>query len=214
MKRLSWDLTLYSVSLVVLFILILPLTLWLPAELAAENGPIEWLQVMVLAIGCIAAIGGFLYGCGRFATRSLFLCSTPVWLILIGRELSWGRVFFPNGNGGYLSLKALWYGAYVYPTIAIAVIVTFVYMIKNGLHTELLFFLEESRWPAIDCLVLLVTVAMAHIGEHYAGAWMGAQHILLEELAETVMYYSLVTITINLGFYAEFQPRVKRLLYR
>jgi hypothetical protein len=199
--------------LLVLLLSVIPLGLSLSPDWAVENGPIEWGQVAVLAVGCVSAIGAYFYGIGSMAAKRLLLCSAPLWLVLIGRELSWGRVFYPNGKGGFLVLKQLWYGSYVYPGIVIVLALMVVYMIKNGLHKEAIYWLKNAKLPAVDGVILLIAAVGADLAEHRLTGMIGVRHVLFEELAETVAYSALVSATVNLGFYAEFQPRVRTFLH-
>ena len=45
---------------------------------------------------------------------------------MLGREINWGRIFYPvkvlpDGDTIYISLDKLWYGQIVYPSIAVLV---------------------------------------------------------------------------------------------
>jgi hypothetical protein len=213
MRKLYRSLTPISILLLVLLLSVIPLGLWLSPDWAAENGPIEWAQTAILAVGCVTAIGAYFYGVGSIAAKRLFLCSAPFWLILIARELSWGRVFYPNGKGGFLPLKQLWYGSYVFPGIAIVLALIVAYMIKNDLHKEVVYWIKNAKRPAVDGIILVVAAVGADLSEHSLAGVIGARHVLFEELAETVVYFALLSLTVNLGFYAEFQPRVRNSLY-
>ncbi|MDF2500801.1 MAG: hypothetical protein K0Q77_1515 [Anaerosporomusa subterranea] len=202
-----------STLLLVLLLSVIPLGLCLAPDIASENGPIEWGQVAILVIGCVTAIGAYFYGIGNSSAKRLFLCSVPFWLILISRELSWGRVFYPNGKGGFLSLKQLWYGPYVYPGIAIVLALIAAYMIKNDLHKEVVYWLKNAKLPAVDGIILLIAVVGADLSEHSLAGLIGLRHGLFEELAEMVAYIALVSLTVNLGFYAKFQPKARNPFY-
>ena len=77
---------------IVLLVMCLPLGKILPATIAWENGPLEILQVLILLAGaglaCFFAKGNL---------RSMWSGVGGVFFLMIGRELSWGRVFFPTG---------------------------------------------------------------------------------------------------------------------
>lgn len=209
MCKLCWKLTPSSVLTVILVLLTISLCLWLSPDWARENGPIEWTQAVILAVGGFVAVITYFNGTGSFASRQLFLCCVPVWLTLLGRELSWGRVFYPKTAGvGYLTLKELWFGPYVFPGVAAIFLLVLYYFVKKGLHKEIANWLENGRIPAIDGLVLVIAIITAHIAEHKLGGLLGPMHILLEELAETVVYFALLSLTINMGFHSEFQPGI------
>ena len=80
-------------------VLLLPLGYVMPSYLAWENGLLEMLQNIVLFGNmCLAA---YFFrktaGTGRKSIHRLWLAAAGYFLLLLGRELSWGRVFFPTG---------------------------------------------------------------------------------------------------------------------
>ena len=210
MDKRSWRLTPATRVLLLLFLAVIPLGLTLPPAWGKENGPVEWAQVVILAAGCLIAVAAYFRGIGSKAAGRLFLSSVPFWLILIARELSWGRVFYPTGRGGFLPLSQLWYGAYVYPGITAAVLFTLAYVVIHDLHKKALFRLKNGGLPLLDAVVFLATALGADLAEHRLATVIGGRSVLFEELAETVAYFALVSIMVNMGFFAEFQPRAKR----
>lgn len=210
MRKLCWDFTPSSVLSLLLLLISFPLAFLLLPEWAKENGPIEWAQAVLLAMGSIIAVAVYFSGTSDLASRRLFLCSVPVWLTLIGRELSWGRVFYPIGAGSYLPLKQLWYGPYVYPGIAAVFALVVWIMVQKGLHKVLANWLRNGRLPAIDGLILITAIITAELAEHRLAGLIGPRHVVIEELAETVVYYTLLSITVNLGFYSAFQPKASQ----
>lgn len=80
-------------------VLLLPLGYVMPPYLAWENGVLEMLQNIVLfGDMCLAA---YFFrktaGMGGKSIHRLWLAAAGYFLLLLGRELSWGRVFFPTG---------------------------------------------------------------------------------------------------------------------
>ena len=80
-------------------VLLLPLGYVMPPYLAWENGVLEMLQNIVLfGDMCLAA---YFFcktaGTGGKSIHRLWLAAAGYFLLLLGRELSWGRVFFPTG---------------------------------------------------------------------------------------------------------------------
>ncbi|HEY3424952.1 MAG TPA: hypothetical protein VGL27_09170 [Negativicutes bacterium] len=179
---------------------------WFPPSWGEENGLIEMLQVFILVISGFAALGVYFKGVGSLATRRLMLCTVPAWILLVGRELSWGRVFYPNGKGSFISLKELWYGQYVYPIIAILFLGTLWVMRKQGLQREVLRWIIKGKFPIIDIIVFFVASVSGDIIEHHSGELLGQKEALLEEIAELVAYVAMMSLTINLGFVRRFQP--------
>lgn len=210
MTKSCWTTTAPSLLSLIIMILVFPLTFSLPIEWSVENGPIEWFQVVLLAIGAVVSIIAYYFGIVEKPAKRLFTVSVPMWLLLIGRELSWGRAFYPNGAGGFVRLKHLWFGIYVYPLIVFMLVCVVGVLLKSSLHNELVYRLRLKAFPAIDALVFAISIIAADVAEHYATGLLGPKNVLMEELFETAAYFALVALTVNLGFYKDFQPMAKR----
>ncbi|CVK19919.1 hypothetical protein [Sporomusa sphaeroides] len=177
----------------------------LPAEYGNENGPIEWLQVVVLGVAALVSISA-LFQTGLSPTRRrLFAWTSILWLLNIARELSWGRVFYPNGTGGFLRLKDIWFGPYVYPTIAIILVAAFGYFFAKGLHRELVPWLKQGILPALDFVILLVAAVTADIIEHHSSGLFGAKIELFEELGELAAYVAILCFMIDVVLNKQFR---------
>ena len=78
------------IGIVYLFAII-PVSYIIPISWAWENGPIEDAQAVVLFIGFIMSL--------KYASHARFsgmwYTAATCFLLMTGRELSWGRVFFP-----------------------------------------------------------------------------------------------------------------------
>ena len=85
-----------KVGIVVYFLLIVPVAFVMPEHLAWENGPLEILQNIVLFCDVVLCIVLFRKTAGqRF--HKLWLAVSGYFLLLFGREISWGRIFFQTG---------------------------------------------------------------------------------------------------------------------
>ena len=83
------------VSLLFLLLMI-PLIFLLPMQASFENGPIENLQVFVLFLGSLFSL--YLRQCTNDTPlRRFHLWCAVLLLLIVFRELNWGRVFFPIG---------------------------------------------------------------------------------------------------------------------
>jgi len=167
---------------------------------AVDDGPIENLQIAVLLLNCFIAAGAYYKGHGSLARRRLYLLSIPAWLLMVGRELSWGRVFFPDGSGGFLALRQLPFGQFVYPAISVIVIGIIYYMVSNGLHKELYDWIKHGNFPILDIVLFIGTALMADMFEHHSHGLFGDREELYEELSELVAYTAMMTTLINLTF--------------
>ena len=97
--------------LLITAIILILISFILPVEASFENHFFENLQICILFIGFISILykakrfikfKHFYFGCGFF------------YIIMIARELSWGRVFYPvgtrsNGEEIYISIRNIWY---------------------------------------------------------------------------------------------------------
>lgn len=166
---------------------------YLPLSWGWENNLLEWLQVIILSVGFVL---NFKWYQDAKATDNssapLFLASTlPLWLLMIGRELSWGRVFYPSGfnpieGPTFLSLAQLPYGAIVNPLLAIIIVVWLFVVIKYGLYKIPYQLLQERRFPTSELIIAVLALVIAGIGEKQL-------HLpAMEEFDECIAYLGLV----------------------
>jgi len=98
-----------------------PLSFVLPGPWAREAGPLENAQVAVLFIGALLALRFFL-GTRPARSAMLGLWAAPVWLILAGRELSWGRAWLQepgiDAAGRLVAVTPHWLQALAWPCAA------------------------------------------------------------------------------------------------
>lgn len=160
----------------------------IPEQWGWENSVVEWLQILILALGLLL--------CWKKPSGSFGLFTTPIWLILIGRELSWGRVFFPLGidaNGPYFpALKQLWYGPAVYPIITILLLGWILAIIKYKLYKIPLTMIKNKTFPWINLAITFLGVVTTHFSEHI----LHLQKV--EEIAETVVYVGFIVLALQI----------------
>lgn len=194
--RFRW-ITPASCLCLAVFLVSISLGWLLPPEYGSENGPIEWLQIVVLGGAALVSLSALLQTGLSPARRRLFAWTSILWLLNIARELSWGRVFYPNGTGGFLRLKELWFGPCVYPTIAVILLAALGYFFAKGLHRELVLWLEQGILPALDFVILLAAAVTTDIIEHHSGNLLGAKIELFEELGELAAYFAVLCFMVN-----------------
>jgi len=180
--------------------------IFLPASWGEENSPIEWTQVIILSFVCVTTIMTRIYGVGTLARRKLFLWLTPIWLIAIGRELSWGRVLYVDSTGNFIKLTDFWYGLYVYPFIFCMIIFTLWGLLKHGLIKEIRNWIYLGTMPLLELLITFGAGVVATLVEHYSFGIFGSNGELFEELAELVCYSGLLLLMTDLGFNKKIQP--------
>lgn len=168
----------------------LPASLLLPPAWSREGGLLENLQVALLVLGCVLAL--------LTAARSwpsqlarLALWVAPVWLLLAGRELSWGRQWLMQPGS-----DTLWLAALARP----AALVLLAWMVFTAWRERIDQPLRAALARSTPWLGLLVVLGGA-IGSTCAEGHMSCdlpladtQAQLLEELAELLAYGALCVI--------------------
>lgn len=175
-----------------------PLAGVLPPSWAVENGVVENLQVAVLAVGCLAAVH-LARRSSQPADARLAAILVPVWITLIGRELSWGAVFLPpsavvDGVALYSS-RFLWYKPAVAPAIMLAALVVLAIAWRQRLFGHAGRILAGQ--PALAPLLLIGAAAggVAAWSEGHLGSsatFPHARAMAWEELLELIAYGALV----------------------
>lgn len=187
--------------LLITAIILILISFILPVEASFENHFFENLQVCILFIGFISILykakrfikfKHFYFGCGFF------------YIIMIARELSWGRVFYPvgtrsNGEEIYISIRNIWYGDIVYPVVSILALIGLFLIIKcyrYCIHNRII----------IDIPILyliffaLLMLSSQLLFEKEAISFLSSYNQLLEEATEAIAYCSLVCFTYNWTF--------------
>lgn len=195
----------YTKALVILCILaviFIGLSFVLPIEYSYENHFLENLEVVILFLGIVICIGKIrdfiLYDSIKF-----YVASIIIYILMIGRELSWGRVFYPigmdkNGEQIFVKVHELWYGSVVYPVVGILILIA---LILLGVY-----FYQSRRqgicWyiPLGEFLFFIVTSILGQCVFDRGLVQFGNYNQLLEESCEIIAYISLVCCTYDISF--------------
>lgn len=180
-----------------------PLSLSLPAWWGWENGPVENTQVVILIVGAVLSFFAARHNYDDSQTCKLWLWTIPVWLLMVGRELSWGRVFFDPVTVGpdgpiFPSIHAIWYGQYVYPVNTVIISSTL-----YGLWYYCNWSKIKQTWciPAIDgTLLILAAIASQLVFERNLILALEPYSQLLEEWSEMIVYWCMISILMVTGF--------------
>lgn len=190
------------VILCILAIIFIGLSFVLPIEYSYENHFLENLEVVILFLGIIICIGKIrdfiLYDSIKF-----YVASIIIYILMIGRELSWGRVFYPigmdkNGEQIFVKVHELWYGSVVYPMVGILILIV---LILLGVY-----FYQSRRqgicWyiPLGEFLFFIVTSILGQCVFDRGLVQFGNYNQLLEESCESIAYISLVCCTYDISF--------------
>lgn len=183
-----------------LLALLLPAGFCLPAWWGWENGVLENLQVLILAAGLAVSWLAALNHSADQQVRKLWRWLSPVWLLGIGRELSWGRVFYPVSHGAhgpeFITLQQLPYGYLVKPFVAIIVVVTLIAIWRSDPVT----YICQTKLPFPDVVTLFLAALIAVFCDKNIFSFLQPYHKVLEEWAELAVYWSMVSIATVIGF--------------
>lgn len=189
--------SLFITLAVLLLLSAYPLALVLPEWWSYENQPIENAQVVLLALGMVTALVYFRseHGQGRW----LGLAAAPIWLVLIGRELSWGAVFFDptamTDHGPLFASRALWYKPAVAPIVAALILACIAIVIVKRLVPLGIELAKRRRLPAISLALVAIGMITSAASEGHMGFTVTADSgvaQLIEEIAELAAYLALV----------------------
>ncbi len=169
-----------------------------PPSWARENGVLENAGVAVLAVGLIIAL--IRTNMTDFhRTGLLARAMIPVWLVLIGRELSWGAVLmgpyaFDNGLPLYSS-RDLWYKPAIMPAALIALacsgLTVYRYMLEEPCRQAIV----HNRALMLTLLICIGAASVASYAEGHVGHWRPfniSRGMAWEEFAELIAYFALV----------------------
>lgn len=190
------------VILCILAIIFIGLSFVLPIEYSYENHFLENLEVVILFLGIVICIGKIrdfiLYDSIKF-----YVASIIIYILMIGRELSWGRVFYPigmdkNGEQIFVKVHELWYGSVVYPMVGILILIV---LILLGVY-----FYQSRRqgiyWyiPLGEFLFFIVTSILGQCVFDRGLVQFGNYNQLLEESCEIIAYIALICCTYDISF--------------
>jgi len=178
-------------------LIVYPVTNYLPQSWAWANGPIEWLQVFVLAFGAFLS---YFYAKAalkkqKFDEVKFYKIIIPMLALMIGRELSWGRVLFViemTEKGPRLpSFEEIEYGFVVHPIIGVIIVVWLFYLYRYKTIYFVLNKIKSQNFPFMTTSITFIAGILAIYAERYL------HNQLIEELAELLAYIGFVS-TISL----------------
>lgn len=194
-------------------ILAYPAARVLPAFWSWENGPFEWTQVCLLLAGGCAAWWWSRHTSSR-PLAQFWSYQTPVWLVLLGRETSWGAAFFPYQSVGphgpvLVSSKSLWYGPVIDPLLGLILIFIIYQVVKYRLYRIPLQLFKAKRFPVLAFGIAFFAIIMANCAEKDMFTLPNDGNLLLEEYFETLFYLGLLATTGQIRIRTGSQPTGK-----
>lgn len=167
------------------FIIMFILEAILPEWVGAENGIIENMQMLWLIGGmfyCIKA-HSYKYSDWGGSSKALWKAGTIYFFLLIMREISWGRAFFTNPDGGIIQYSQMGlYGKLVHPLVCILIVSMLILLYQTRIWRVLLI----TKLPVKSFTLLLLFIFFSWVGERTN--FTGFHGQVAEELAEFGAY--------------------------
>lgn len=179
---------------------IVPLGIVLPPWWAWENGPIESTQVVILMAGLIAS-SLIAWNSRNDEFGKVWMWTTPAWLLLVSRELSWGQVFFPIINDGlsepkFIPLQKLWYGPYINFVMGIIVLAMIIGLWRSG---KFKCFLKTVPISVIDLIIFVVGVVLSTVFDDGMIKSLADYKEMFEELSECIIFWPMFSMLLIMG---------------
>jgi len=180
---------------IIFTIMIVPMSYFLPKTISWENGFLENLQVIILLLGGLVAF--------RFYKKSyqdkihyMWLTASGFFLLLMCRELSWGRVFFQTkmteDGPKFIAMSQVPHYTLINIFIAIFIAMIVIGMIFTIPWKTILF---RVPVPKTHFCLVFIGVIFSLIGDH---GWIfsGYRGETVEELGELLFYFLMVMLTV------------------
>ena len=183
----SWSpLSYFTVVMIVVWF---PLAKILPPQIGWENGFLENTQIIILFVGllnCLYLTQGKL--------RKIWLSVAGIFLLMIGRELSWGRVFFPTGEVDacgpkFISMIDVPGHTFIHAFI-FYIIVAIAYILFHNTDFSAI---KRIKLPLTSIVICTLSFLVQIVAEHHSiRGYSMPQLQIVEELAEMVCYIEAV----------------------
>ena len=166
-----------------LFIVILLVDPFIPLSsfLRVENSYYESLQYLILFYGFFLGLKDI--GSTEVHLKSLGWSGAPLWVVVFGREINWGRIFVPYDR--------IYRMFTVYPLVAISVGASIYIMFKHNILTNVLILIKKKLLPIGECISLILLAFGSYLGEKIIGSEF------IEISMELVCYANLLWLTIQ-----------------
>jgi len=173
---------------IVFTILIVPIAYVLPKTISWENGLLENLQVIILLVGELLSLGFYKKSCQN-KIHHMWLWVSGVFFLLVGRELSWGRVFFQTkiteAGPEFIPMSQVPHHMLINVCIGF-----FIVMLVAGLINTVPWRIIFTKIPIPKLYLCLVVIGavFSTIGDH-GWIFLGYKGENVEELGELLVYF-------------------------
>ena len=192
-RRFHW-------ALLLAFLACYPLSRIMPPAWAWENGIVENAQAAALMTGAVLAWLTW----QRLRPQAAALiarCAVPVWLLLTGRELSWGAVFLPahgfDASGPIYTSRVLWYRPMVPAFAAIVLAIVLIVAWRQRLDRPLRQVMARRHFPWLPILTIVAVMCASTFAEGHLYPFKEVvleQGEAYEELVELAGYLALLAV--------------------
>ena len=136
--------------------------------------------------------------------ENFYLACSIFYMVMIARELSFGRVFYPigidkNGEQVFVNIHQLWYGSIVYPIVTILVLLAIVLMVKTYKYIQKERIICSIPKYSIRLFIIMLILSQV-VFEKNLIVFLADYGQLLEECTEILAYCSLVCFTYDISF--------------
>lgn len=173
-----------------------------PKNFFEENSLIEGLESIALLLGIFFC---FIEYRKNRAFKSVFLTFAFILIIFIGRELSWGRVFFTNEAGDVIKRKDWFLGNIMYFIQGFVFLGILAHAIKTKFINNIYILLMEAQIMIYDFLLVILMAGASILFESYYKFVLPTNlynlHISFEESAEIAMYFAISLIIYSYSKY-------------
>ncbi|MCH3950271.1 MAG: hypothetical protein LKE33_04940 [Acidaminococcus sp.] len=183
--------TVWPKAALIYFCVFLPLSFILPERIAWENGPIEMTQNMVLLFGVFWNLNTY-FRSSSVSRNKIWLFLAGFFLLLFGREISWGRVFLlkeiTKRGPVFWSMKSIPHYRFIHRCIGLYMCMDILLLVKSVCWHTALQCVKQSR--RVMVLVILAAV-LTLLGDKGLLLHSFADETI-EEFAELFIYLSLL----------------------
>jgi hypothetical protein len=178
--------TFSNIILIIGLLLAYLASLLLPYSMGWEDGILEWTQAAIILIGCFTVIY-YHYKVSERQMGRFWYAQVPVWLIMFGREISWGAAFLPYEDFNVITgptlihLKELSYAPIVYPLLAVLFILTVYWAVRCQLFKIIGQLWREHNFPKLTLLITISAIIIASCAEKHLFATLGNRSQILDK---------------------------------
>jgi hypothetical protein len=197
--------TIWPKAALIYFCAFLPLSLILPERIAWENGPIEMTQNMVLLLGVFWNLNTY-FRPSSVSRNKIWLFLAGFFLLLFGREISWGRVFLlkeiTKKGPVFWSMRSIPHYRFIHGCIGLYMVIDILFLIKSVCWHSVLQCIEQSR--RVTLLVILAAVLTL----------LGDKSLLFHSFVdETVEEFAELFIYVSLLYFSKLYRKVTSTVY-